>query len=166
MAPRAGPHRAEGVRSRAGLSHSERADKFSGAQPRQEAPALLLAAVAVEVVHHEVVGVEPGEGEGRIPVSHDLADERRGKIVEALAAIVMRDGGTQVAHSRDLAKRLRRPPFLVVHPLLERMKRGFEILARVIAQFDLFGGQCELTAEPEFLETYRHGHLSFLGPTR
>ena len=113
-------HRAERIRAGAGLGQPERADGAAVAQPRQEARADLIRTVAGDVVEAQVFVGDIAERDRRVPARQSLRDQPRSEEVAAGAAELGGGGDAQKAHAGQRRHRLRRPPFLVVHALLER----------------------------------------------
>ena len=122
VAPRRRAHRAERVGARAGLGQSEGADGAAVAQPRQEARADVVRAVAGDVIEAQVLVRHVAERDRRIPARESLRNQTRGEEVAARAAELGRRGDAEEAHAGERRHRLRRPPFLVVHALLQRPK--------------------------------------------
>jgi hypothetical protein len=117
-------HRAECIGAGAGLGQSQRADGAAVAQPGQEAHADVIGAVASDVVKTQILVGDIAERDRRVPARQALRDQPRGEEVAAGAAELGGGGDAQKAHAGQRRHRLRRPPFLVVHTLLQRPEFG------------------------------------------
>jgi hypothetical protein len=66
-----------------------------------------------------------------------LRDKSGGEDVAAAAAELGRHGHAEVAHASERGHNLRRPPFLVVHPLLKREQFVAGVVVGLVENFAL-----------------------------
>ena len=72
ISTRGGPHRPQCIGTCARLGEAQCADRAAGAEVRQIFAALLLVAVAIDVVGAQVVMRYPGERHGVVPAGEAL----------------------------------------------------------------------------------------------
>ncbi|MEH2476812.1 hypothetical protein V1282_000169 [Nitrobacteraceae bacterium AZCC 2146] len=94
----------------------------AGAEIRQILAALLLVAVAIDVVGAQIVMRHPGQRHGVVPAGESLQHEARGQKILAGPAVLLGNGDAEEAIVADLGKRRFRPPLVPVHSLAERIK--------------------------------------------